>query len=486
MQKPVEDREGRTRFAFLAETSRCLADSLDLPTTLETAAGLALPHFGTWCMVDIVEPDTSITRVAVIHPDAEKQKLARDYYRSHPPARDDAIGAPRVIRTQHSEFSAAGDDALGAIGDAGHRDLLRQLGAQSYLIVPMRARGRTLGAITFVSDDLRRYDDADLLLAEDLGRRCAMAIDNARHYGQAENARRAAEVAREEATFAVQRANALRELAEDARREAEGANRTKATFLTTMSHEFRTPLGAILGYVGLLNENLAGPLTDVQRNYVRRIGNASGSLLRLIEEVLTLSQVQAGHGRVTLEDVDVSALVRDVAELLEPLIGARQLHLGLDLPDEPIHFATDAGKLRQVMINLAANAVKFTSEGEVRLGLREVPDGIVLTVKDTGEGLSASDIEQLFEAFVQVGPTNNRQTRGTGLGLSITRQLVRLLHGEVTVESAPGHGSTFTVHLPDPASTTGREDSRDVALDLRERRASGRASGRAGEQGAQA
>ena len=444
-----DDRGGRMRFAFLAETSRCLADSLDYQTTLATAANLALPHFGSWCMVDIVETDDSIRRAAVIHPDAEKQRLARDYYREHPPDRDDPIGAPRVIRTHHSEFAAVTvANALEGIADVAHRQLLERLGAQSFLIVPMRARGRTLGAITFISDDQRQYDDADLLLAEDLGRRCGMAIDNARLYGLAEDARRTAEAAREDATFAAQRADALREVAEIARREAETANRAKAAFLTTMSHEFRTPLGAVLGYVGLLNDGLAGPLTTGQRNYLARIGKASGHLLRLIEEVLTISQVHAGRGTIHMEEVDLSAVMREVAELILPLAGAKRIALAVDLPDTSILFATDAGKFRQIVVNLAGNAVKFTSTGEVRLSLADEKGAIVLRVRDTGQGVSAEEAERLFESFWQAGSPSTGQAPGTGLGLAITRQLAQLMGGDVSVESAPGVGSTFTVRLP--------------------------------------
>ena len=443
------DSAGAIQFAFLAETSRCLADSLDYRQTLATVAGLALPHFGVWCMVDIVEPDESIRRVAVIHPNAEKQRLARDFYANHPPERNDPIGAPRVIRTHHSEFAAlAVADALEGIADIAHRQLLEQLGARSFLIVPMRARGRTLGAITFVSDEERRYDGADLLLAEDLGRRCAMAIDNARLYGEAEAARRAAEANQEEALFAAQRADALREVADSARLDAESANRAKATFLTTMSHEFRTPLGAILGFVGLLNDELVGPLTTVQRDYLARIGRASGHLLRLIEEVLTISQVHADRGRIHLEVVNLSAVVREVAELFLPLVSFKRLTLTVDLPDAPIYFATDAAKFRQIVVNLAGNAVKFTSSGEVRVTLAEEDKEIVLSVRDTGGGISEEDAARLFESFWQAGTPGAAQTKGTGLGLAITKQLTQLMGGTVSVDTTPNVGSTFTVRLP--------------------------------------
>lgn len=401
--------------------------------------------------------------MAVVHPDAEKQRIAREFYGTHPPARDDPIGAPRVIRTHHSEFApVAEENALDGIADAAHRSLLRRLGAQSFLTVPMRARGRMLGAITFVSDDQRLYDDADLLLAEDLGRRCAMAVDNARLYRLAGDAQRAAEDVRETATFAAQRANALREIAECARQEAETANRAKASFLTTMSHEFRTPLGAILGFVGLLSDELAGPLTPLQREYLRRIGNASGNLLRLIEEVLTLSQVNAGHGTMFVEEVDLGAVAREVAELFLPLVGEKKLSLVVDVPDAPLVFSTDRAKFRQIAINLLANAVKFTPTGEVRLSVEEDSRGVVLRVRDTGEGIAAEDVERLFESFTQAGPARRTQTRGTGLGLAITRQLARLMHGEVSVESAPGLGSTFTVRLPSERGGVEREVPRRV------------------------
>ena len=462
----------RTRFAFLAETSRCLADSLDLETTLATVAGLALPHFGSWCMVDIIEPDQSICRVAVIHPDAEKQRRAREFYREHPPHRGDPIGASRVIRTQHSAFEPIADsDALEAFEDAQQQRLLRELDAQSFLTVPLRARGRALGAITFVSEDQRHYDDADLLLAEDLGRRCAMAIDNARLYGAAEEARRSAELVREAATFAAQRANALRELADTARQDAESANRAKASFLTTMSHEFRTPLGAVLGFVGLLGDGIAGPLTTVQRDYLRRIGNAAGSLLRLIEEVLMLSRVNAGRGSALVEDADLCVVVREVAEMFLPLVSAKRLELVVDVPAAPLVIATDASKVRQIAINLVGNALKFTARGAVHLALSARDTGVELRVRDTGDGISAEQAERLFEPFAQAGPPGPRQSQGTGLGLAISRQLARLLGGDVTLQSAPGQGSTFVLHLPTMLAV---DPGWAIQGDLRDRRTHGR------------
>ena len=450
---PAQDT--RTRFAFLAETSRLLAGSLDLESTLATAAGVALPHFGAWCMVDVVETNGQIARVAVIHPDGAKQAAARSYYAANPPRETDPIGAPRVIRTSEPEFVVvATSEVLETLSDGAHRDLLREIGAQSFLIVPMRARGRMLGAITFVSDDQRRYDDADLLLAEDLGRRCAMAIDNARLYGEAAAARAVAErtsavaeAAREDAAYAAQRADALRNTAERARDEAENANKAKASFLMTMSHEFRTPLGIVLGYAGLLSDGVSGPVNEAQVTHLRRIETASRHLLGLIDEILTLSQGNAGHGEARLEDVDLSALLADAHALLAPMASAKKLSLVLQMPEVPVVLPTDSGKFRQIVFNLVGNAIKCTHAGSIALRLSVEGDAVVLRVADTGVGISVEDAEKLFVSFWQSRATDIRPS-GTGLGLAITRQLAQLLGGDVQLESSGQKGSTFVVRLP--------------------------------------
>lgn len=437
----------RTSPGFLAETSRCLAGSLDYEITLATSAGLALPHFGTWCMVDVVEPDDAIRRVAVIHPDADKQRLARDFYALHPPDREDPLGAPRVIRTREPEFVLAHDEVLEGISQEEHRSLLKGLGAQSFLMVPMCARGRTLGAITFVSDTRRQYDPADLLLAEDLGRRCAMAVDNARLYAESQEAHRVAEVARKAATLTAQRAEELLSEANLARHEATAAEHAKNTFLGTISHEFRTPLTAVQGFSDLLMDENSGPLTEGQRHQVKRIRTASDHLLTLIEEILGFARQQAGRTAARLRDVDLVRATLDAATIVEPLAAAKGLRLVLRVPEGPIPFLTDAGKLRQIILNLAANAVKFTEEGEVRLELEVVDGSVLLRFSDTGIGIAPEHAERVFDAFWQADQTDGR-VGGTGLGLAVARQLAELLHGEVTLEARPEGGSLFTVRLP--------------------------------------
>jgi signal transduction histidine kinase len=149
--------------------------------------------------------------------------------------------------------------------------------------------------------------------------------------------------------------------------------------------------------------------------------------------------------------VDLSSLMRDAVALLAPMVAAKRLSLVLDLPEQPILFPTDSGKFRQIVFNLAANAVKFTKAGEVRLRLLEEQGTLFLRVSDTGIGISPDDAERLFESFWQVRQSGQQYPAGTGLGLSITRQLAQLLGGDVSVESQPGQGSTFIVRLPRPA-----------------------------------
>jgi signal transduction histidine kinase len=310
-------QHSRTRFAFLAETSRCLSHSLDFQSTLETVAGLALPHFGTWCMVDIIEADGTIRRVAVIHPDAAKQAVAREYYEVHPPCKDDPIGAPRVIRTS------------------------------------------------------------------------------------------------EDAAYAAQRAEALRAAADAARTEAETANKSKEYFLATLSHEFRTPLGIVLGYVGLLNDEVAGPINEGQRKQLQRISTASTHLLRLIEEILTLSKMNAGRGEPNIEMVDLSALLRDAVALLAPMAEAKRLTLALELPEVPLVFPTDPGI-----------------------------------------GISQDDADHLFESYWQVRQSSPYPA-GTGLGF---RSRASCRSSSVATCRWRVSPATEHVHRPTAAAQSRRQD----------------------------
>jgi signal transduction histidine kinase len=236
--------------------------------------------------------------------------------------------------------------------------------------------------------------------------------------------------------------------AEAARAEAERANNSKTDFLAVMSHELRTPLTAIMGYEELLSDGITGPVTELQRQQLGRINASAHHLLGLIDEILTFARVDIGRERVRWESMSVNHTLSDAAALVEPMANAKNLKLVVNLMGEDQSIQTDGTKLRQMLVNLLSNGIKFTERGEVQLGC-DVSDGVLeVTIADTGVGIAAENIEYVFEPFWQAEQTATRKTGGTGLGLSVTRKLARLLGGDVTVASKMGAGTTFLLTLP--------------------------------------
>ena len=236
--------------------------------------------------------------------------------------------------------------------------------------------------------------------------------------------------------------------AEAARAEAERANNSKTDFLAVMSHELRTPLTAIMGYEELLSDGITGPVTELQRQQLGRINASARHLLGLIDEILTFARVDIGRERVRWESMSVNHTLSDAAALVEPMATDKNLKLIVRLLNEDQSIQTDGTKLRQMLVNLLSNGIKFTEKGEVFLGCA-VSDGVLeVSIADTGVGIAAENIEYVFEPFWQAEQTATRKTGGTGLGLSVTRKLARLLGGDVTVASRIGAGTTFQLTLP--------------------------------------
>jgi signal transduction histidine kinase len=236
--------------------------------------------------------------------------------------------------------------------------------------------------------------------------------------------------------------------AETARAEAERANNSKTDFLAVMSHELRTPLTAIMGYEELLSDGITGPVTELQRQQLGRINASARHLLGLIDEILTFARVDIGRERVRWESMSVNHTLADAAALVEPMASAKSINFFVHVLEEDQAIQTDGTKLRQMLVNLLSNAIKFTEKGEVRVECA-VNNGILeVRIADTGVGIAAENIEDIFEPFWQAEQTATRKTSGTGLGLSVTRKLARLLGGDVTVASKVGAGTTFLLTLP--------------------------------------
>jgi signal transduction histidine kinase len=246
-------------------------------------------------------------------------------------------------------------------------------------------------------------------------------------------------------TERVVRENELRASME----EAQFANRAKAEFLTSMSHELRTPIGAMSGYAELLADGIFGPVNETQQTQLRRIKTVGAHLLSIVEEILAYARIEAGRERIVIASVNALTLVEEAVSAVEPLARAKGLELHYALPTGPVLIDTDAVKVRQILINLLGNAVKFTDRGSITVGLdTAVPDRVELTITDTGPGIAPENQARIFEPFVQVDGKLTREHSGTGLGLAVSQVLARLLGGDLSITSAVGHGSTFRLSLP--------------------------------------
>jgi signal transduction histidine kinase/CHASE3 domain sensor protein len=399
---------------LLSEASRVLQSTLDYEKTLEAVARLAVGDLSDWCTVDLVDSDGAIRQVVVAHVDEAKIKWARELNTRYPPDYNGPAGVGHVIKTGRPEvYPEITDEMLAAAArDEDHLGMMRELRFKSALIVPMIARGRTLGALTLVSTDKgRRYGDVDVSLAMELATRAALAIDNAQLY-----------------------------------RGALAASEAKSAFLATMSHELRTPLNAIIGYQSLLKEGIDGRLNDSQLAQLNRIRASADHLLGLIDEVLTFSRVEAGKEAVHHEETSLRSIVNEAITMIAPLAETKGLSVRAE--GEEARLFTDGSKVRQILLNLLSNAIKFTDSGEIVIRSRVEGDKVLVSVSDTGIGVAEENLERIFDPFWQVEQRSTRKVGGTGLGLSVSRTLARLIGGDISVESELGKGSTFTVTLP--------------------------------------
>ena len=400
------------RQAFLAEAGRMLASTLDVEATLRMIVHLAVPRIADWATISLLDDKGQPRQLEVAHADPDKLRYALELQKRYPP---DPADTMRMVETGKSELYAEIPEELIArtARDETHLAILRRLNLRSAMVVPLKIRDTVLGVLTFVAAESgRRYGADDLEFAESLAARSSLAITNSRLY-----------------------------------REAQEANRSKSDFLAVMSHELRTPLTAIFGYTELLATGVTGPVSDEQVTQLERIRASASHLLGIIEEILAYARSEAGQDQVMVDAFLMSDVVSEAVALVAP--AARNKSLGLTQKIESdCQLWTDGVKLRQILVNLLGNAVKFTAAGRVDI-TASCPNGnAIFRISDTGPGIPAADQGRIFEPFRQLQSATTRSVGGTGLGLAVTKRFVQLLGGTLELQSEVGKGTTFTVSVP--------------------------------------
>ncbi|HEX8435321.1 PAS domain-containing sensor histidine kinase [Archangium sp.] len=405
---------------FLSDASVLLAISLDPEETVHNLTRLVVPRLADGCAVDLVGPDETVERVMVTHRDASKEALGWELARQEPvDLRTAAHGRGYVIRTGQSELLEVIPESHG---------LVRDLGLRSSLIVPLVVHGRTLGSITLVqAESERNFSVADMPLAEELGRRAALALDNARLYRESQQAALRAEHARHEA--------------EQARAVLERSNQELDQFAYVASHDLKAPLRGIANLSRWIEDDLKDAMSDETREQMRLLRGRVGRMEALINGILDYSR--AGRVRGQPEPVDVGRLLADCVELLAPPSEAT-VEVASAMPT--LH--AERVPLQQVFLNLLSNALKHAGRAEVRVRVaaHEVGAFWEFSVADDGPGIAPEYHERIWGLFQTLRSQDDQA--GTGIGLSVVKKSVESRGGRAWLESALGQGATFRFTWP--------------------------------------
>jgi PAS domain S-box-containing protein len=416
--------QARERLTFLASASIVLSQSLEMQSTLDAIVQIAVPRIGDMCFIHVVDNDHTIRLAAVCHIDPSKEAALVENYRLYPPQLDAGDGVGWVVRTGQSELvteipaNAITNFAI----DTHQRELLAGLDLVSYLTVPLTARGRAVGALTFAtSESGRRYSNADLLLAEELGRRAGLAIENARLYS----------------------------LEHQARQQAEKANELKLQFLGMVSHELRTPLASIKGFASTLLATDVQFSPEQQIKFISIIDAEADRLRGLVDQLLDLSSLQAGTLQIFPEPQTIGALLDFARAQLVMLTIAHKFEL--DVPNMGLRVLADGQRIAQVLVNLVGNASKYAPRGTT-IELRAVQDEemVLISVTDQGPGIPPSERMQVFQLFHR--SPDAKMQKGVGIGLAICKGLVEAHGGRIWIDDNPaGQGTRVSFTLPQGA-----------------------------------
>jgi signal transduction histidine kinase/CheY-like chemotaxis protein len=400
----------RRRFELLARAGEALSGSLDPDETLRTIGQAIVPAIADWCRIDLLDESGEPQRRLAYHVDSERAAQALAMARKVRALTETPGSMSWVMQTGQSHYGRF--DEPKAQADEALRTFTGAFGMHAHYIIPLVARGRTIGAMGVIQAESGRDltpDDRALIL--ELGRRAALALDNARLYSA-----------------------------------ADAANRAKDEFLAMLGHELRNPLAPIATALELMS--MRHPHVHVEER--RIIGRQVAHMSRLIDDLLDVSRITRGKVQLVREPVDMKAVVASAIELTRPAFEKRSSSLQLDIGSAPAVVIGDRVRLAQVLCNLLTNATKFTPpEGRVTLSLHRAGEWVAVTVEDTGSGIEPELLPRIFDLFVQGQQAIDRSSGGLGLGLAIVRTLVEMHGGDVSASSAGrGKGARFTVRLP--------------------------------------
>ena len=420
----AEAEQARRRLELLASAGAELSRSLEPQATLRAIAAVVVPGIADWCRIDLVDAQGQLQRGLTHHADAQKAQEAGRLVERLRPQPDTPGTMTWCVKTGQSQlvnFHTLSE--LSEIRDPDMQAFARAIGMRAYYIVPLIARGRTLGAMAALqAESGRMLREEDCALLAELAQRAALALDNARLYAEAGSARE----------------------------HAEAANRTKDEFLAMLGHELRNPLAPIVTALHLMRLRSSDANASERHIIERQVGHLS----RLVDDLLDVSRITRGKVQLQRESLDLRAVVARALEMAQPLLDRRTTPVVLEQPDAPLMVQGDEVRLAQVFSNLLTNAAKFTpSHGHIGVRLRAIDDRVEVIVEDAGSGISPELLPHVFELFVQGRQALDRHVGGLGLGLAIVKTLVEMHRGKVSAESlGEGRGSCFVVQLPLAAS----------------------------------